>query len=71
MEIAKYPIAAQARINTYSGWSFLNTILAIGQSRYQADSDKLKIGDRISNRNGLDCVPSLNIIKTSFLTMGA
>jgi hypothetical protein len=71
MAITQYPSVFQARVDTYSGWSSLNPILARGQSGYESDTDKLKIGDGISNWNDLDYVTSPNIIETSFLTMGA
>ena len=71
MGITQYPSVAQARVDTFSDWSSLNPILARGQSGYEIDSGKLKIGDGISNWNDLDYVTSPNIIETSFLTMGA
>jgi hypothetical protein len=71
MGITQYPSVAQARVDTFSGWSSLNPILARGQSGYEIDSGKLKIGDGISNWEDLDYVTSPDIIETSFLTMGA
>jgi hypothetical protein len=71
MAITQYPSVFQARVDTYSSWSSLNPILARGQSGYESDTDKLKIGDGITSWNDLDYVTSPNIIETSFLTMGA
>jgi hypothetical protein len=71
MAITQYPSVSQARVDESSTWSSLNPILARGQSGYESDTDKLKIGDGISNWNDLDYVTSPNIIETNFLLMGA
>jgi hypothetical protein len=71
MAITQYPSVSEVRRDTYSGWSSLNPILARGQSGYETNTGRLKIGDGITSWNDLDYVASPNIIETSFLTMGA
>jgi hypothetical protein len=71
MAITQYPSVSQARTDTSSSWSSLNPILAKGQSGYEINTGKLKIGDGTTSWNNLGYVTSDGIIETSFLTMGA
>jgi hypothetical protein len=71
MGITRYPDTSRSKVDTSAGWTLSNLVLAKGQSGYESDTSKLKIGDGTTSWNDLDYVTSPNIIETSFLTMGA
>jgi hypothetical protein len=71
MAITQYPSVSEVRRDLSSNWSLSNPTLVRGQSGYETNTGKLKIGDGITPWNDLDYVTSPNIIETSFLTMGA